>query len=74
MPVITIDGKEYEFDKLPQFAKEQLQSIQFVDSEITRLQAKLAAMQTARIAYGKALQDALTNAPTPEGGDTLSLG
>ena len=74
MPMITIDSKEYDFDTLPQKAKEQLAAMQFVDGEVQRLQAQLAAMQTARIAYGKALKESLINAPTPEGGDTLKLG
>ncbi len=73
MPKITIDSKEYDYDTLPQKAKEQLVAIQFVDGEVQRLQAQLAAMQTARIAYGKALQEALINVPTPDGGDTLKL-
>jgi hypothetical protein len=72
--MITIDSKEYDFDTLPQKAKEQLAAMQFVDGEVQRLQAQLAAMQTARIAYGKALKESLINAPTPEGGDTLKLG
>ena len=74
MPKITIDSKEYDFDTLPQKAKEQLSAMQFVDGEVQRLQAQIAAMQTARIAYGKALQEALINVPTPDGGDTLKLG
>ena len=74
MPIIKIDNNEYDLDTLPQKAKEQLQSIQYVDAELQRLQAQVAAMQTARIAYGKALQEALINAPSPTEGDTLKLG
>ena len=74
MPIIKIDNKEYDFDTLPQQAREQLQALQYVDAEIQRLQAQMAAMQTARIAYGKALQEALINAPSPTEGDTLKLG
>jgi hypothetical protein len=51
-------------------AKAQLSSIQFVDSELAHLQAKAAALQTARVAYSKALQAAL---PAIGGGDTLKL-
>ena len=36
--------------------------MQFCDQELARLQAQAAAIQTARIAYAKALQAAL---PTP---------
>jgi hypothetical protein len=33
--------------------------MQFVDQEIAQLQARLAAMQTARIGYANALNEAL---------------
>ena len=70
MPTIKIDDKEYDLDTLSDEAKSQLASIQFVDSELARLQAKAAALQTARMAYSKALQAAL---PALGGGDTLKL-
>lgn len=61
MAKITIDDKEYETDDMSEDARAQLVSLQFVNSEIPRLQAKLAAMQTAANAYsialGKALED-----------------
>ncbi len=71
MPIITIDNKEYELDDLSVEAKAQLQSVQFVDAELQRLQAQAAVLQTARIAYAKALTEAL---PSPFAGDTLKLG
>ena len=71
MPIIKIDNKEYELDNLSVEAKAQLQSVQFVDSELQRLQGQAAVLQTARIAYAKALNDAL---PSPFAGDTLKLG
>ncbi len=70
MTTIKIDDKEYDLASLSNEAKNQLASIQFVDSELGRLQAKAAALQTARMAYSKALQDAL---PVIGGGDTLKL-
>lgn len=70
MPTIKIDNKEYELDSLSNEAKAQLGSIQFVDSEIARLQAQLAAMQTARNTYGKALSSLLLVLGT---GDTIKL-
>jgi hypothetical protein len=70
MPTITIDNKQYDYDTLSNEAKAQLASIQFVDSELARLQAKAAALQTARIAYSKALSEAL---PVVGGSDTLKL-
>ena len=59
MPTITIDEKEYDYDLLSQDAKNQLESLQFVDNEIQRLEAQMAVLQTARNAYSKALNDAL---------------
>ena len=71
MPKINIDNIEYDTDKLSDEAKAQLQSLQFVEQELARLQAKTAAMQTARNAYAKALQATLPALPA---GDTLKLG
>ena len=59
MPTIKIDDKDYELDTLPEEAKAQLASIQFVDSELQRLEAKVAVLQTARMAYSKALNEML---------------
>jgi hypothetical protein len=59
MPTIKIDGNDYELDQLSDEAKAQLASLQFVDNELARLQAKAAALQTARIAYARALNEAL---------------
>ena len=70
LPSITIDYKQYEEDELSSEAKAQLASIQFVDSELARLQAKAAALQTARMAYAKALNEA---SPAVGGSDTLKL-
>ena len=60
MSTITIDNIEYDADKLSDEAKAQLVSLQFCDQELARLQAQSAALQTARMAYAKALNDALT--------------
>jgi hypothetical protein len=59
MAKVTIDEKEYESDDMSENAQAQLVSLQFVNSEIPRLQAKLAAMQTAANAYSVALGEAL---------------
>jgi hypothetical protein len=61
MATVTIDGVEYERADLSEEALAQLQSIEFVDSEIARLQAHVAAMQTARNAYASALSQLLTD-------------
>jgi hypothetical protein len=61
--MITIDNKPYDLNSLSTEAKAQLASIQFCDQELARLQAKAAALQTARMAYAKALQAALPAVP-----------
>jgi len=70
MPTIKIDNVDYDTDKLSDEAKAQLVSLQFCDQELQRLQAKAAAIQTARIAYSNALQLALPAMPTS---DTLKF-
>ena len=62
MTTITIDDTAYDLDTLSAEAKAQLLSIQFVDQELARLQAQAAALQTARIAYAKALGEVLPKA------------
>jgi prefoldin subunit 5 len=59
MATITIDGTEYDVETLSNESKTQLGSLQYVDSELARLQARAAALQTARIAYGRALKETL---------------
>ncbi len=70
MPIITIDNQDYDLDTLSVEANAQLQSLQFVDAELNRLQAQGAVLQTARMAYSKALQAALPVLPVD---DTLKL-
>jgi hypothetical protein len=70
MTTINIDNVEYDTDKLSDEAKAQLVSLQFCDQELQRLQAQAAAIQTARIAYSKALNDAL---PAMPDSDTLKF-
>lgn len=59
MAKITIDNVEYDSDSLSPEALAQLQSIQFVDSEVAQLTARIAAMNTARYAYVAALKELL---------------
>ena len=70
MTTITIDNIEYDTEKLSDEAKAQLVSLQFCDQELQRLQAQAAAIQTARMAYAKALQSALPSMPAS---DTLKF-
>jgi hypothetical protein len=75
---IKIDGTEYDYDALTDAAKQQLQSLHFVDSELMRLESTLAVLKTARVAYAKALNQALQSPATllaqQLAGDTIKLG
>jgi len=62
MPTIKIDNQVYELDSLTDEAKAQLQSLQFCDAELARLQAQASLVQTARMAYARALKAALPSA------------
>lgn len=70
MPKVNIDNKEYELDIMSNECKAQLASIQFVEQELVRLQAKAAALQTAKAAYIQALKNSL---PVVSGSDTIKL-
>ena len=74
MPQITIDNQIYDLATFSDEAKAQLQSLQFCDSELARLQAQAAVLQTARVAYSKALQAALPSAlQQAQAGETLKF-
>ena len=70
MATLKIDNKEYDLDTLSDECKAQLASLQFVEQELSRLQAQAAVLQTARVAYAKGVQAAL---PTIGGSDTIKL-
>jgi type II secretory pathway component PulM len=70
MPSIKIDNKEYDLDTLSDECKAQLASIQFVEQELVRLQAKAAALQIAKAAYLQALKNSL---PVVGVSDTIKL-
>tara|TARA_B100001094_G_scaffold309785_1_gene343772 strand:+ start:624 stop:809 length:186 start_codon:yes stop_codon:yes gene_type:complete len=59
MPAVTINGKEYQTENLSENAQNQFVSLVFVQNEIKRLEAQLAAFKTAEIAYSKALDNEL---------------
>lgn len=64
MATVTIDGKEYDSEKLSDATKTQLMNLSFCDSELRRLQAQAAVVETARQVYGNALRESLsTNTP-----------
>jgi hypothetical protein len=60
MATMKIDDTEYDTETMSEVALANLRSIQFVDVEIARYQAHIAALNTARIAYGEALKQALS--------------
>ena len=70
MPSIKIDYQDYDLGALSDEAKTQLQSLQFFDAKLARLQAQAAVLQTARMAYAKALDEAL---PMLSASDTIKL-
>ena len=65
MQSINIDGVDYDPTKLSPEALAQLGSIRFVDQELERLQAQVAVLQTARLAYAKALKELLPSCVMP---------
>ena len=73
MPIIKIDNQDYDLDARSADAKAQLASIQFVDTELQRLGAHTAALQTARMAYANALKQILAPAAPVLSGDTIKF-
>ena len=71
MTIIKIDDKEYDSSQISKEAKDQFDSLRFVEAELQRLQAQAAVLQTARGAYLNALRQALTAIPA---GVTIKLG
>jgi len=59
MPTIKIGEKDYDIENLNDVAKNNLASLQFVQNELKRLQAQMAALKTAEIAYSRTLQEEL---------------
>tara|TARA_B100000674_G_C37900032_1_gene943256 strand:+ start:170 stop:355 length:186 start_codon:yes stop_codon:yes gene_type:complete len=59
MPTIKIGDKDYDIEHLSDVAKNNLASLQFVQNELKRLQAQIAAFKTAEIAYSNALKEEL---------------
>lgn len=71
MPIIKIDGNDYDTEKLSDDAKKQIMALQAVDAEIRNLQIRLGIAQTARGVYQQLLKVALQD---PMAGDTIKLG
>ena len=61
MPEITIDDKKYNSEDLSEDAQKSLVSLQFVNSEIQKLEGQLSVYRTAQAAYSQALKSQLEN-------------
>ena len=59
MSTVNIDGKDYEFENLSDKAKSTLVSLQFVQSELIKTNAQIAAYKTAENAYKVSLKNEL---------------
>lgn len=59
MAKITIDGKEYDSEKLNEHARNNLLNIQFCEQRLNEMKRELAITQTARNAYAQALKGQL---------------
>lgn len=58
--IITVNEKKYSLTDFSEQAKSELASFQLTNQKISQLKADLAIAQTARNAYAKALEEALT--------------
>ena len=59
MANVNIDGKDYEFDNLSDKAKSTFLSLQFVQSELSKLNGQIAVYKTAEVAYKVSLKKEL---------------
>jgi hypothetical protein len=62
MTIIKIDDREFDFDSLPDGAKQNLNMLKLIETEIQHLQVQLAIANTARNAH---LQSLKAQLPTP---------
>ncbi len=70
MSKITVDGIDYNIDDLSDNGKAQIASLQYLDTQLNKLQNEVAVYQTARGAYSAALKDEL--AKTSDDADDAS--
>jgi hypothetical protein len=56
---ITVDGTEYDLDKLSNAAKDQIGNLSFIDNQLQQKQNEFAISDTARLAYTHALKKEL---------------
>lgn len=55
-PTLTLDGKSYDVNTLPDNARMQIANIQFCDDQIRQLRNEWAVADTARLGYAAALK------------------
>jgi len=56
MATVKIEDRDYELDHLSEEAQRQIASIQFVETELQRLNSQTAVLKTARETYIAALK------------------
>ena len=76
MPIIKIDDREIDLDSLSDGAKQSLNMLKLIETEIQHLQVQLAIPNTAKNAHLQSLKSQL---PTPVEqvqamGETIRLG
>ncbi len=59
MPKITVDGIDYNTEDLSDNGKAQLASLQFLEAQMSKLNAEISVYETARGAYVLALKSEL---------------
>lgn len=61
MAKVTIDGKEYDTDNLPEDVNRQVQNVAYCDRRLEELKSEVAILQTARNAYARSLSEGLAS-------------
>ena len=61
MASVNFEGKDYDLDDLSDKAKANIVSLQFVQSELKRLQSQSAVLKTAEAAYAATLKAEIEN-------------
>ena len=69
MPKITVDNIDYNTEDLSDNGKAQLASLQFLETQLSKLQGEIAVYQTAKNAYLSALKIELEKTPAEEKAD-----
>jgi hypothetical protein len=65
MTTVLIDHQTYELESLPEAARDELVSLNFVENELHRLEMMKASLLNARAVYAEALYRALAEMRPP---------